>query len=217
MAREKDEGKRQAILGAAKRLFAAQGFNGTSISDLARETGLPVGSIYTYFENKDALARAVIEEGWELFFSTLSSALAAESPERGLSLIVRRFLPELFRDVDLIALIVSEGWRLNGGYESVGLAQKLDRLAALVGRLVTALAAERGLRFDFPPRRAMAALSLYFLGALDSIRLSRSASLGFSEEDILDFIELSIESAFGLPLRLSLPAEDGPQASAAAR
>ncbi len=189
MAREKDEAKRQAILGAAKRLFAERGFNGVSMSELASDIDLPVGSIYTYFENKDALARAVIEEGWESFFGSLSAALAsAASPEKGLALIVYRFLPELFKDVDLIALIVSEAWRLPGGYESVGLAQKLERLATLVVGLLADLAHRHGLSFDFPQHRAMAALSLYFLGALDSVRLSRSATLGFDQVDIVDFI-----------------------------
>ena len=61
MAREKDEGKRQAIMAAAKKLFAQEGFHGASISDMARETGLPVGSIYTYFENKEDLIRSVID------------------------------------------------------------------------------------------------------------------------------------------------------------
>ncbi|MBL8968279.1 MAG: helix-turn-helix transcriptional regulator, partial [Spirochaetaceae bacterium] len=71
MAREKDEAKRRAILAAAKRLFAERGFHGTSVADLARGTGLPVGSIYTYFENKEALMASVLEEGWNLFFEGL--------------------------------------------------------------------------------------------------------------------------------------------------
>jgi len=42
MARERDEAKRQAILAAAKRLFAGRGFKGTSLSELARaETDPP--------------------------------------------------------------------------------------------------------------------------------------------------------------------------------
>ena len=79
MAREKDETKRSAILAAAKRLFAKQGFHGTSISDLARETDLPVGSIYTYFENKEALIRIVVEEGWGEFFDGLLRILGTAS------------------------------------------------------------------------------------------------------------------------------------------
>jgi AcrR family transcriptional regulator len=220
MAREKDEAKRQAILGAAKRLFAARGFNGASVSELASDIGLPVGSIYTYFENKDALARAVIDEGWEEFFAGLSASLAAAAePEKGLTLIVYKFLPELFKDVDLIALIVSEAWRLPGGYESVGLSRKLERLASLVVGLLADLAKKRGLPFDFPPRRAMAALSLYFLGALDSVRLSRSATLGFDQADIVDFIAFSIENSFGLrldPAEIAAAAPAGIAAAASA-
>lgn len=215
MAREKDEAKRQAILGAAKRLFAERGFKGASMAELAGRVDLPVGSIYTYFENKDALARAVIEEGWEAFFENLSSAIAsAAGPERGLALIVYKFLPELFQDLDLIALIVSEAWRLPGGYESVGLEEKLERLVSLIVGLLAKLAKSRGLSFEFPPRRAMAALSLYFLGALDSVRLTRSTSLGFDQNDVVDFIAFSIENSFGLridpaDLAAAAPADPG--------
>ena len=60
MARERDEGKRLAILAAAKRLFASRGFHGGSVSDLAHEVDLPVGSIYTYFENKEAIVAAIV-------------------------------------------------------------------------------------------------------------------------------------------------------------
>lgn len=195
MARERDEGKRLAILAAAKRLFAARGFHGTSVSDLAREIDIPVGSIYTYFANKDAIVQTVIEEGWEGFFAALASVAGGSlPPEEKLSLIVYRFLPELFADVDLISIILAEADR------GSGLEDKLERLASLISGLVSELASSKGIGFDFSPRRAMAAISIYFLGSLDTLRVARSAGIEMGAEDVIDFIRLSVANSFGVEL-----------------
>jgi len=52
---------RQFIIESAAELFNKKGFNGTSITDLEKVTGLTKGSIYGNFLNKDAVALAVFE------------------------------------------------------------------------------------------------------------------------------------------------------------
>lgn len=47
--------KRKAILVAALRLIAENGFHGTAVSQIAEEAGVSVGIIYRYFESKDEL------------------------------------------------------------------------------------------------------------------------------------------------------------------
>lgn len=44
--------KRQAILHAARELFAGQGYDDTTIAQIAQAAGIAVGTIYLYFENK---------------------------------------------------------------------------------------------------------------------------------------------------------------------
>jgi len=199
MARERDEAKRLAILAAAKRLFAARGFFATSVSDLAREVDLPVGSIYTYFENKEAVLQTVVEEGWNEFLLALEGAMAGPGePEERLGLLVYRFLPALFQDVDLITIILAEAER---GYR---LEDKLERLASLVSGLIAELSASRGVPMDFPPSRAMVAITVYFLGSLDAVRMGRSSGIKMGSEDVLDFIKLSVENSFGVRLKIPL-------------
>ncbi|MCV7332442.1 TetR/AcrR family transcriptional regulator [Mycobacterium cookii] len=54
-------------MSAAKKVFARNGFHGTTIADVASEAGLPFGSVYQYFDSKDALFRALIAgEGYAL-------------------------------------------------------------------------------------------------------------------------------------------------------
>ncbi len=51
--------KRQQLLEAAARQFSACGFHGANLRDMAADAGILVGSIYYYFESKDALYVAV--------------------------------------------------------------------------------------------------------------------------------------------------------------
>ena len=44
--------KRQAILTAARELFAGQGYEETTIAEIARAAGVAVGTVYLYFQNK---------------------------------------------------------------------------------------------------------------------------------------------------------------------
>ncbi len=51
---------RDRILLAAASVFAAKGFRSAKLSDIAEQAGLATGSLYKYFENKDALFYAVV-------------------------------------------------------------------------------------------------------------------------------------------------------------
>jgi AcrR family transcriptional regulator len=58
--------RREAILDAAKATFAAKGYHATKISDVARAAGISYGSIYWYFDSKDALFEALVDHQVEL-------------------------------------------------------------------------------------------------------------------------------------------------------
>jgi AcrR family transcriptional regulator len=51
---------REDILAAAKKVFAHNGFHGTTIADVATEAQPPFGAVYQYFDSRDALFRALI-------------------------------------------------------------------------------------------------------------------------------------------------------------
>lgn len=52
--------KRERLVEAARTLFHHQGFGETSLADIARESGVPVGNVYYYFKTKEDIAGAVI-------------------------------------------------------------------------------------------------------------------------------------------------------------
>ena len=63
MARPKadDPEARTRIAAAAEELFAARGFDGTAIRDIARKAGVNGAMIHYYFGNKEGLYRAMLE------------------------------------------------------------------------------------------------------------------------------------------------------------
>ena len=55
--------KRERILRAAVEEFADNGFEHTSIQQIAKKANISVGSVYKYFENKETLFTMVIQTG----------------------------------------------------------------------------------------------------------------------------------------------------------
>ena len=56
------ETRRQAILEAAERAFARDGFHGTSMQAICREAGISPGTLYLYFPSKDDVFKALVEQ-----------------------------------------------------------------------------------------------------------------------------------------------------------
>lgn len=52
---------KEKIIQAADQLFYVHGYNQTSFSDIAAETGIPRGNFYYYFKTKDEILTAVLE------------------------------------------------------------------------------------------------------------------------------------------------------------
>lgn len=58
---ERSRATREKLLEAAETVFAAQGYDGAKISDIAAEAGCSVGAVYFRFKDKDALFFAIAE------------------------------------------------------------------------------------------------------------------------------------------------------------
>ncbi|MGZ3452583.1 MAG: TetR/AcrR family transcriptional regulator [Polyangiales bacterium] len=68
--------KRQAIMDAALVLFADRGFHGTAVPLVAERAGVGAGTLYRYFESKEALVNALYVH-WK---AQLTIALLANLP-----------------------------------------------------------------------------------------------------------------------------------------
>ncbi|MFD7294402.1 TetR family transcriptional regulator [Streptomyces sp. NPDC059897] len=68
------EGNRRAVLDAARRLFAAHGYQGVGIRAIAADAGVTPGLVMSYFGSKDGLFRAVVGEGTGVTAALLDEA-----------------------------------------------------------------------------------------------------------------------------------------------
>jgi AcrR family transcriptional regulator len=79
----------QEILRAARRLFAERGYAATNIEQIAEEAGIAKGTVYLYFQSKEAVFAGILETNLEtLTAETIEAMAAADS----LSARLRAFL-----------------------------------------------------------------------------------------------------------------------------
>ena len=62
--------RREAILAAALELFSERGFHGTAVPLVAEKAGVGAGTLYRYFESKEALVNALYQR-WKGEFLSL--------------------------------------------------------------------------------------------------------------------------------------------------
>jgi AcrR family transcriptional regulator len=53
--------KRRQIIAGARAVFLSQGFDATSMGEIAKAAGVSKGTLYVYFKDKDKLFKAVVE------------------------------------------------------------------------------------------------------------------------------------------------------------
>ncbi|MFE4709809.1 MULTISPECIES: TetR family transcriptional regulator [unclassified Paenibacillus] len=95
------------ILLAAKKLFARQGYDGTSVRQICEEAGANVALVSYYFGGKENLLRAIFEQ----FFSgnrIKDSGDLLSHPVEGLTLLIREIIFFGLEDSELSNIIKQE-------------------------------------------------------------------------------------------------------------
>ncbi|MCW9024579.1 MAG: TetR/AcrR family transcriptional regulator [Gammaproteobacteria bacterium] len=60
--KRRKEARPEEIMDAALELFAEKGFSATRMADVAKKAGISKGTLYLYFDNKEAIFRSVVQE-----------------------------------------------------------------------------------------------------------------------------------------------------------
>lgn len=98
--------KREKILNAALKLFAGNGYHGTSISMIAEEAGISKGLIYSYFKSKEDLLLELFEGYLDIFTSLLNPDNDEEITNEEMERFFRLLKESLIKNNDFWQLIV---------------------------------------------------------------------------------------------------------------
>lgn len=138
-----------SVLATSVDVFTEQGFDGTSVDDLARRLGIAKSAVYHHVESKDALLGLALDRALVGLETAAAEVRGLDAPaiER-LAALMRRSVEVLVAELPYVTLLLRV--RGNSEVERRALARRrqLDRLAA---ELVAEAVAAGDLRPDLEP------------------------------------------------------------------
>jgi AcrR family transcriptional regulator len=178
------EERRRQILEAAIACINAQGWNRTTVDDVAATAGLSKGAVYIHFANKRALLVGLLERN----IAEIEAYAAIDSFEA--------FHAHLMDGLEV--LDSSAGWLLCTGQleaqiEGVRdpeIRAILERATERLRQIFSAIVAR--LRPDLPPAEAQT-LALGIILVMDGMRSFRTIADGLSAQDMRAVIERQLE------------------------
>ena len=177
---------RERLLDAAKRLFAAYGYEQTATSAIAREAGTSESQLMRYFGGKVGLLEALFDDAWTQMNARVERVVANAGDNRQALLdAVQAFVGALSRDPDLATLLMFEGRRMRGEAPRVRVSRGFLSFADTIRSLIRKAQAAREIDRSFD----VSAVTSAVLGATESMirdRLLAKAGSGrhFAEREI---------------------------------
>ncbi|HYF28661.1 MAG TPA: TetR/AcrR family transcriptional regulator [Baekduia sp.] len=157
--------KRRAILDAAVRVFARQGFHTSRVSDIADEAGVAYGLVYHYFRSKDEVLDTLFLERWDVLLETIREVDQQDLPVRDKLGAIAGFIVDSYRhDPDLMKVVIVEVTRAANTFGQTHLA-KIREAYALIAVVVEHAQARAELRSDIAPQFA----AMAFYGAIEQV------------------------------------------------
>ncbi|BAV32411.1 TetR family transcriptional regulator [Sulfuricaulis limicola] len=80
--------KRTRLIEAANKLIHQQGFNLTTLADIARESEVPLGNVYYYFKTKEEIGSALIEHRANFYRGMIESWNRLPDPKQRLAALI---------------------------------------------------------------------------------------------------------------------------------
>jgi AcrR family transcriptional regulator len=149
---ERSKATRDRLLSAARVLFAARGYDATSIEEILKQTGLSKGAFYHHFADKRGLLDAVYEE-LELELTAMLAGVGRDLRDplaridHGCQAFLDACLDPVVRQIALVdapAVLGWRRWREIDAQHGFGLLLAGLRSAARHGRIAPEHLVERG-------------------------------------------------------------------------
>ncbi len=119
------------VIDRSVELFIEQGFDGTSMEDLARHLGISKSAIYHHVAGKDALLGLVLDRAISGLEEAAFEVRAAQvSPGARLELLVRRSVAVLVERLPYVTLLLRVHGNSDVERDALARRRQIDRLAA---------------------------------------------------------------------------------------
>lgn len=111
--RVKSQAKRIAILRGAKAIFLAAGFEGASMDDVAKRSGVSKMTVYRHFGSKEDLFAGVIQDLGSRIVKQDLERIFAKAPEQALRRYARKMMNIVFdpETIELHRIVIAESNR----------------------------------------------------------------------------------------------------------
>ena len=179
------EAVRAAILDAAEELIAAKGMHGAGLAQIAKKAGIAVGTLYNYFEDRDAMVRALFETRRATLRPKVQAALAAGA-DLPFEARLRTFLRQVFgvfEEHRRYIKVVFEAEHLKPTGSHVDLITAIDAIIAV------------GLAEGVIAKASVEPLSILLAGALRTVLVRKSQSGDSFVEAVDPIVTLLVDGA----------------------
>jgi AcrR family transcriptional regulator len=136
------------ILDHATSVFCDKGYEGASMRDLSRASGMSLAGLYHYFESKEKLLYLIQKHTFQTILADLKDRLAAVTdPEQRVLILIRNHLEYFLRNQRAMKVLSHEDEVLKNGFGSEIRAIKREYFRICLG-LVEDLMRSRGVEFQ---------------------------------------------------------------------
>jgi len=107
--------RRTEILSQSEKIFAAKGFHNTTMAEIANASGFATGTLYQFFEGKEALYNVMVSEKIDRMYSEIRDSVSREEkPTAKIEKLVEAHFHFVENNVDFCDLLIrGEGLTLS--------------------------------------------------------------------------------------------------------
>lgn len=135
--RERYDRRRGDVVVGAARVFAARGYDQTTMQQLAAELGIAAGGLYHYFGGKQALLIAICDELMDPLLAQAEELLSDDAPaDEQLRALVRLWVAHVVAHRDHMLVFQQERHVIDHGDEWRGVRESRKRFERLVEGLL---------------------------------------------------------------------------------
>ena len=191
---------RQRVLDSAKHLMAVNGYERTSLEEIAHDANTTANMLLSAFGGKEAILEAVFNDSWNALNTRLADiVMAAVNMREAVLAMLVAMLHALGKDKDLESLMLFESRRQHGNNCEIRLSRGFRDFESLLVQVFRRGQKDGSFSSELEPHAAASAL----LGAAEGMMRDRALATMLKQR--MPFSETQLRSTFEMLIRRLAP------------